>query len=278
MTDGRLTSSKNAAARRFPKRVGLALGGGLVRGMAHIGVLKVLEEAGIPVDFISGTSAGAMVAAAYAAGMNSDRLRDFSLRLGWFRLLRPVWPVRGFLSFDPLGRLLARELGDPDFSDLGIPLAVVATDMELGVPIELSAGKVVPAVQASCSVPGFIAPYELDGRLLCDGGVTDMLPVKVLRDMGADYVIGVDVFVFDLRRFLGPFGYMAATIELLLERAGEGVTQADCLISPDLKGKTYLRFSRRDQLIELGRQAALAKIDCIRADLHMGTDENSLPE
>lgn len=248
-------------------KVGLALGGGVVRGMAHIGVVSALEEAGIPIDYIAGTSAGSIIAVTVAAGIGADRLRVYGEKFSWLRLVRPVLPLRGFFSFSGLARLLVQELGDLRFEDLKIPCTVVAVDMQTGLPVRLSQGRIAPAVQGSCSVPGFFTPVELDGHLLCDGATADMIPVDALREMGADYVIGVDIFPFKLRRWLGPLGYFLAALEILLERSGGGFSTADCMISPDLSGKTYLRFSKRMELYELGRLATLEKLDAIREAL-----------
>jgi NTE family protein len=251
------------------KRVGLALGGGVVRGLAHVGVLSVLEEAGIPIDFISGTSAGSIVAGCYAAGMNAAQLRQYAWQFTWWRLLRPVWPLRGLVSFAGMMRLLSRNLGDLAIEDLKLPLAIAATDIERGQPVYLRQGPLALAVQASCSVPGFVAPVQLQGRWLAEGAMSDMIPVSILRKMGADYVIGVDIFIFKLRRWLGPLGYLVSGLEIALERSGLGVEQADCTIAPELSGKTYMRFSKRDELYELGRQAALAQLPLILRDLEM---------
>jgi NTE family protein len=251
------------------KRIGLALGGGVVRGLAHVGVLSVLEEAGIPIDFISGTSAGSIVAGCYAAGMSAAQLRAYAWQFTWRRLLRPVWPVRGLVSFAGMARLLSRGLGDLAIEDLKLPLAIAATDVERGEPVYLRQGPLAQAVQASCSVPGFVAPVQLQGRWLGEGAMTDMIPVSILRRMGADYVIGVDIFAFKLRRWLGPVGYLINGLEIALERSGLGVEQADCCIAPALSGKTYMRFSRRDELYELGRQAALEQLPVILRDLEI---------
>ena len=125
------------------------------------------------------------------------------------------------------------------------------------------------AVQASCSVPFFVAPVEIDGRMYVDGGISDMIPVSILRKMGADYIIAVDIFIPKIRRSLGPIGYGLAAVETLLERAGGGIAQADCLIAPDLKGKSYLRFSKYQEMYQLGRDAAQEQLACIRRDLDM---------
>lgn len=249
------------------KKVGLALGGGVARGMAHLGVLSVLEAAKIPIDYVAGTSAGSIVGALYAAGVSTDRIREYTMKIRWWYFIRLVWPVRGFFSFDPLAAWLIKEIGDLNFEDLKIPYAAVATDMETGYPVKLSKGRLAPCVQASCAVPGIIAPVEIDGRLLGDGSLADTVPVAILKEMGADYVIGVDIFTSIIRRRLGPLGLGFAALEILIQRAGGGIDLADCLIAPKLGGKTYIRFSKREELFLLGRDATLEKLDKIRADL-----------
>jgi len=251
------------------KRVGLALGGGVVRGISHIGVIAVLERAGIPVDYVAGTSVGAIIATTLCAGWTAERIEAYAREFRWHRILRPVWPVRGFFSFEPLANWLRREIGDPQFSDLTIPLALIITDIETGKPMVIDDGPVVPVVQASCSVPTFIAPVCLNGRLYGEGGVTNMLPVSALRQMGADYVIAVDLFAFSIRGYLGPFGFGLAALEVLLQRSGCGVEKADCLIQPDLSSKTYLRFSKHQELYDLGKQAAQSQLERIRRDLDL---------
>lgn len=249
------------------KSVGLALGGGVVRGLAHIGVITVLEEAGIEVDYVAGTSAGSIIAVLYSAGINASELRDFALNFHWWQIARPVWPKRGLVSFDRLAHFLRDRIGDIRFEDLKTPCSVVASDIETGERVVISSGPVIPAIQASCSIPGLVEPVELYGRRLCDGGVTDMLPVSALREMGAEFTIGVDIFSFKLRRYLGPLGYLWAGLEILLERAGGGLDYADCIIAPDLQGETYINFYKRNRLFELGRLATSQKLECIRGEI-----------
>ena len=263
---GNGTDSSNGPGSngRRRKRVGLALGGGVVRGLAHLGVLSVFEEMGIPVDFVAGSSSGSIIGAAYCAGLSVEELREYALTFHWWRLARLVWPSHGLISFGKLADWMVAEFGDIDFSDLHIPFAAMATDMQSGEPVALQSGKLALAVQASCSVPGFVTPVEIDGRILGDGAISDTVPVSVLRRMGADFVIGVDVFQPTIRRFLGPIGYGLAALEILVERAGGGTDQADCMIMPAMGGETYFRFSKRQELFDLGRQAALEKVKCLR--------------
>jgi NTE family protein len=256
------------------KRVGLALGGGVVRGIAHLGVLAVLVEAGVPIDFISGTSVGALIAAAYASGRKPEELLDDALKFRWHRIIKPVISRQGFFSFAPLKRWIEQELGNLNLEDLEIPCAIVATDLNRGEPVAFLQGNMPVTIQASCSVPGLIVPVELGDRLLCDGGVSDMLPVAILREMGAEYVIAVDVFAYGIRNWLGPLGYLIGGLEILLERSGGGFDDADCLISPPLAGKTYLRFSRSMHIYELGRQAALEKLVSIQRSLGLAEAGN----
>src|SRR3990172_8242467 len=199
-----------APQTRCRKVVGLALGGGVVRGLAHIGVLAVLEREGIPIDLVAGSSVGSVIGAGYSAGIKLDRLIEFSRQMNWLSIARPVWPVRGLVSFERLERLLIGEIGDISFADLKVPYAAVATDLHTGEMVVIQHGRVASAVRASCSVPGIVEPALVDGRLLVDGNYSNSTPVSVVRDMGAEYVIGVDIFTPTLRHYLGPVGYAIA--------------------------------------------------------------------
>ena len=252
---------------RYRRRVGLALGGGVLRGIAHVGVLSVLVEAGIPIDYVAGSSSGAIIGAAYCLGVPIDEMLRRAKSFRWWKALRPVWPARGLFSFDGLADWLIKQQGDLHFSDLKLPFVVMTTDLGAGAPHPIFEGRLAPAIQASCSVPGVIAPVEMDGRLLVDGAISCSLPVPVLRQMGAEYVIGVDIFAPKIRRFLGPLGYGLAAFEVLVERAGSGVRLADCLIRPALSGKSYVRISQAHTLYELGRLGAMEKLDDIRQAL-----------
>jgi NTE family protein len=250
------------------KRIGLALGGGVVRGLAHIGVLEVLEKAGIPIDFIAGSSAGSLIGAIYSTGCGLDKIHDFTRKISWGKIARLVFSRTGIVSFDRLARWLEIELGCRNFSDLQIPFIAVTTDMQTGEPVYLNQGPLPQAVQASCSVPGFVTPVFLNGQWLVDGSISDTIPVSILRKAGADFVIGVDILSsMNVPRF-GPLGMGFKAMEILIQRAGGGIDLADCLIRPEIGGFTYLRFSRRDMFIERGRQAALMKIDSILSALN----------
>ncbi len=241
---------------KYPKRIGLALSGGVARGPAHVGVLAVLEEAGIPIDCVAGTSAGSIVGAAYCAGLPMAEMLALATGAGWRNVATPVWPRRGLVSFARMESWLEGVIGVLDIRDLSIPFAAVTADLTTGERVILRQGRLATAIRASCSVPGFVTPVEIDGRLLCDGGVADNLPVDAVREMGADFVIAVDLFMPGDAHRWGPLGMGAAALETLIRTSGGGIRQADCLIMPDISGFSYLRFSQSHAFIELGKAAA----------------------
>ena len=241
------------------KQVGIALSGGVVRGMAHLGVLTVLLGAGIPIDVVAGTSAGSLMGLLVAAGLSPVEMYRHAAQMNWRRVARPVFSAAGLVSFDPLQAWLTTIFGDICFADLPKPFACVAADLIDGTPVVLREGRVIPAVRASSSVPGFITPTVIAGRPLGDGSIVDNLPAGVARELGADFVIGVDIFVPSFnRRLLGPLRYGVAAIELMVDRAGGGQENCDCLIRPDLSGVTYVNFGARDDLFRRGALAAQA--------------------
>jgi NTE family protein len=180
----------------YPK-IGLALSGGGARGLAHIGVLKTLEREGIPVDFLAGTSMGGVIAAGYAAGLNAAYLEQEALHMSRWRNLLPLvdrsLPGLGLVRGERVRDYLADHIGEITFDQLNIPLALVAVDLLSGQEVLLRSGVVADAVRATISLPGVFAPYPLDGRLLVDGGILNNLPADVVRRMGAEVVIAVNV-------------------------------------------------------------------------------------
>ncbi len=272
---------------RRPK-VGLALSGGGARGLAHIGVLKVLEREDIPVDFLAGTSMGGIIAAAYAAGLSIEYIEKEALRMGRLRnlitLMDRSLPRLGLFEGQKVQEYLAGHLGDITFDELKIPLALVAVDLETGEEVVLRKGRVVDAVRATISLPGVFAPYRLDGRLLVDGGVLNNLPADVVREMGADAVIAVDVGIKpeDLPHFLEaekkrlPLTQIPLIIETLRRTVGimEGWINAqklaqakpEVLIKPALSDDIglFVGFNRVAECIAAGEEAAIAALPRIR--------------
>lgn len=248
--------------------IGLALGGGGARGMAHLGVIEVLNEAGIRFDAVSGCSVGAVVGALYCAGIFMDQFRAMAANIHWRQLVQKAKSTdKGLLNFDKMERLLVMMIGDIEFSDLEIPFGVAAMDFNTGEPIFLTEGPVARAVHASCAVPGIIEPVFLNGRYLVDGGVVDNLPVDLARELGAGYVLGIDIFSPHYKRDAGVPGIGLTVLETLIHSSGGGVHKADFVIRPDTAGSTYVRFSQRNRLISAGRRAANAALPDLATDL-----------
>lgn len=241
------------------KRIGLALSGGIARAPTHIGVLAALERAQIPVDYVAGVSAGAILGAAYCAGLNLEEVREIALKIGWRTVARPVRSKDGYVSFDKLEKFLIGLVGDLTFGELKIPFVVQATDLETGEPHVFRAGRIAPAIVASCSVPGFVVPKEIDGRLYGDGGVSNNLPVRAVRALGAEYVIGVDLFRPSMLG-TGPLRWGLWSIQNLVRRSGGELGACDCLIVPEMGGIGYVRFAQVAEMMEIGRRAAEGKV------------------
>ncbi|MBE2221948.1 MAG: patatin-like phospholipase family protein [Anaerolineae bacterium] len=248
-------------------KIGLALSGGGARGTVHVGVLSVLVEAGIPIDFVAGTSVGALVGAAYCAGMPTEQLTAMALTTSWKDLSRPTLSRHGLISFAYLETWIKHTIGDVDIRDLALPFAAVTADLEVGQKVVLREGSVATAVRASCSVPGLVTPVEVNGRLLSDGGILDNMPVDIARDMGADYVIGVDIFVPSAYRRMGALGIGLQSIETMVRHSGGRIEEADCLIVPEIAGHAYHRFSKAQEFIQQGAAATRKALPAIQTAL-----------
>ena len=176
-------------------KIGLALGGGAARGWAHIGVLKALAEQGLTFDLIAGTSIGSIVGACLAAGRMVE-LEQFARSIDVGRMLRLTdlkFHGRGLFDGGPIVAEIARQLGIANIEDLDIPFAAVAVDMVTGEEVDFRQGPLMEAIRASISLPGIFSPVHRDNQILVDGGLANPLPVSVVRDMGADIVIAVDI-------------------------------------------------------------------------------------
>ena len=177
------------------KRVGLALGSGAARGLAHLGVLNVLEQAGVEIEFVSGASIGAFVGAFLCAG-KMDRLVRFARSLTSWDSLKFVdfmIPKNGLIEGKRIEKFMRDHLGDTRIEDLEVPFACVTADYYTGAEVILKEGDLVDAVRASISIPGIFKPVPINGLLLVDGGVVNPVPVGVVRELGADYIIAVDI-------------------------------------------------------------------------------------
>ena len=219
-------------------KIGLALSGGGIRGVAHIGVLKALEEMGVTISCLSGTSAGSIVGALYAYGHSPDKILQTIHQVSFFRSVRPAWTWAGLLTMEGMKTLLLKELPHNSFEKLKIPLTVAATEIRLGEIHYFSDGELVPAVLASCSIPAMFNPQSIRGGLYVDGGVLDNLPSRPLRET-CDFVIGshcnqitTDFDPRSMKVMLERTALMATNAHTLV-----GKSFCDVLIEPPALGK-----------------------------------------
>ena len=263
-------------------RLGLALSGGAARGVAHVGVLKVLTENGIQVDCIAGTSAGALVAGAYAAGMSLDELAEFGRTMRWRDFGRMTLSRLGFQTNVRMEEYIRARFPATRFEDLRIPFAAVATDLHTGAAVVMrDEGDVAFAIRASCAVPGWYVPVtDAHGRQLVDGGLVANLPVSVVRSLGADVVVAVDVN-YEGAKFLGPpqsaFGVLFQTFIVVQRTATAYQRQlADVVISPSVGHIRWDEMARADELLEAGAEAARAALPTIQELLTPNEEPTSI--
>jgi NTE family protein len=247
--------------------VGLALGGGFARGLAHIGILKVLEEEGIPVNFIAGTSVGSVIGAAYCSGISARELEEIAALVRFKDFARWTLSRYGFASNDRMARFLNKMLRCRTFEDLKIPLAVAATDFTSGEGVVFRSGPLVDAVRASCAYPGMFLPVNINGRLLVDGMLAHAVPTVPLREMGAQRVIAVYLSAHWVnldgpRHIFDVIGQCFSIAQSRMCGLWEGA--ADAILQPDVSGFSYDGFDRAPELIRAGEQAARAALPAIR--------------
>ena len=253
-------------------RVGLALSGGAARGAAHVGVLRAFAEHDIPVDCITGTSAGALVGGAYAAGFALDELEEFALRMRWRDFGRVTLSRLGVQSNARMEEFIRARFPATRFEDLAIPFAAVAADLQTGAAVILKdEGDLAFAIRASCAVPGWYVPVvDEQGRQLVDGGIVANLPVRALRKFQPppDILVGVDVN-FEGAKFLGPprtaLGILFQTF-MVTQRAVSLHEQraADVVIVPRVGHIRWDEMRRGEELVRLGREAALESVGRIK--------------
>ncbi|MFO8001598.1 MAG: patatin-like phospholipase family protein [Marinilabilia sp.] len=235
-------------------KTGLALGGGAVLGAAHVGVLKVLEEKNVTVTHIAGTSIGAFTAAFYAFSKKSVDIQEIASKLKWIDISGIAFSGKGLLSNEKLGELIVEYIGDKNIEDSDIPLAILATDISTGEKVVLKQGSVANAVMASTCVPGIFNPVEIDGRLLVDGGIVENVPIDTVKEMGADYVIGVDL---NSKNSFGKpeniIDVIVNSFHFMLKSAVKYQTKdADLLITPDMSPFNMIDTDQVEDLIKQG--------------------------
>jgi len=241
--------------------LGLALGSGAARGFAHVGVIQVLEEAGIQPDLVVGTSAGSLVAALYASGKNSAQLRRVAETMEEAEITDWMMPIlnRGALRGEALARYVNTQVGGRLIEQMKIPLGIVATDLHNGEPMLFQRGNTGSAVRASSAVPAVFQPVKIGTREYVDGGLVSPVPVRQAREMGANVIIAVDIST-------DPEGSPASdTFQILMQTfniMGKSLNtvllkDADVVVKPALMGVKSADFAARRKSIEAGREAML---------------------
>jgi NTE family protein len=264
----RLTPRRETPAAGIAPRIGLALGGGFARGIAHAGILRVFEQNGIPLHCITGVSAGAIVAAAYASGTRADEIA----RVGCAMRFRDVarWTIcrMGFVGSDRMKQFLEGVLKAHCFEDMRIPLGVLATDLCTGEPVSFrDRGDVFLPIRASCSYPGLFQPVSTGGRLLVDGAMSVEIPALLARELGATHVISVSLPPPPCRRPPKDVFQVIRRCFQIMQRHSEAAWRgsSDLVLTPDLKSIEWNGFESGPELVKAGEAAAMAALPEIQS-------------
>jgi len=264
-----------APVAKLPPRIGLALGGGAARGFAHVGVIQVLQEAGIRPALVTGTSAGSLVAALYASGKTGAQLQHSAETMEEATIADWTLQIftRGVLRGEALAKYVNAQVGQKPIEAMVIPLGIVATDLNSGNEVVFQRGDTGTAVRASSAVPAVFQPVKVGTREYVDGGLVSPVPVRAARKMGAELIIAVDIS--------SPPEASSAngTLDILLQTftiMGKSIStielkDADILVRPNLTGISSADFSARKRSIEAGRQAMLLALPQLRAAIEAKT-------
>lgn len=248
------------------KKLGLALGGGSARGFAHIGVLKVLEEAGISADMVAGTSMGAVIGAFYCSGISLRMIERLAAQLRRSNWLDWTFPRMGLATGDKVEQIISLLTKNRNFDELEKPLAVVATDLCNGERVVINDGNVARAVRASAAIPGIFCPVEYRGRTLVDGAVVERVPVQAARQLGADMVIAVDVGIYvDGVKPQHIFDVISQSLDIMQrDSCRRSADEAEVVIRPQLQDVPPSHFHKAPLAIQAGADAAWAMLPQIR--------------
>ncbi len=250
-------------------RLGIAFGGGGVRGFVHLGVLRALEEAGIRADVVAGTSVGALAATLYASGMSAGEIESLAKSTSRYELLDLVFSHEGAINGQAYAAWIRAATGNRTMRELPVPLGITVTDLSAGKALLVVDGDPGEAVQTSATVPGVVIPVHSNERTYVDGGVLTTVPVRFVRAMGADVVIAVDIYCGKHPALRGnALDTVLKTFRLqscLLSDAE--IAEADILIRPEFEPDNPVSFAQRDAAIRAGYRSAAAAIPALRAKL-----------
>jgi len=249
-----------------PPRIGLALGGGAARGFAHIGVIQVLEENGIKVDLVAGTSAGSLVAALYASGKGGRELQQLAETMDEGAITDWSFPLRGLIRGEALARYIRDRTGGRNIEQMALPLGIVATNLSDGTAILFRSGDTGTAVRASSAVPAVFQPVRIGRFEYVDGGLVSPVPVRFAREMGAQLIVAVDISSPPepdppgdaFRMLMQTFSIMSRSINSFELR------EADVVVRPRLDGVGSADFTARRRAVQAGREAAQALLPLLR--------------
>lgn len=246
-------------------RLGIALGGGFARGLAHIGVLKVLEEEGLRVECLAGTSSGSLIAGAYASGVPLDEIAEVARRTSWKDFGQWTLSRMGLATNHRLDAFVRRVFRTLRFENLKIPLAVVATDLVSGRPVVFTSGELGLAIRASCAYPGLFLPVKANGSLLVDGMLTSSVPAEAARQLGATVVAAVNLYNIDPNDPPRSLVDVLARSFSIAQRTADPVwrKQSDLVVEPEVGKFRWDDFERADELVaagELAMKAALPRL------------------
>lgn len=248
------------------KKVGLVLSGGATRGLSYIGVFQALQEHHIPIDFVAGTSAGALAGAFFCAGISPEKMTEIAKSI----TVRSI--KTGILSIlpsktDGIQNIVRSHIGDIDIKELKIPYCAVATDMRKGEEVDFFKGELAPIVAGSCCVPGYFSAVEYEDYILMDGGLQNTIPSRIAREVGCDVVIAIDI---NSTRGGGTqstklLDCLKASIGIILKtNAREGYRYADLVIQPDLKKFRATKLDGLEEMIAEGYRATIEKMPQIK--------------
>ncbi|HET9406813.1 MAG TPA: patatin-like phospholipase family protein [Candidatus Sulfotelmatobacter sp.] len=276
---GKIVRSVRAFTREFARKVelseqawrvpaiGIALGGGFARGIAHVGVLKVLEEEGIPVRIVTGTSVGALIGACYCSGLSPSELENVARSCRFTTFARWTLSRHGFASNDRMITFLTRTLKVKTFEEMRIPLGVTATNFNSGEGVVFHSGSIIDPVRASCAYPGMFLPVNIRGQWLVDGMLSHPVPTRPLREMGAERVIAVHLkgswaSSGPPRHLFDVIGQSFAIAQDAMSAQWRGA--ADLVVEPDVAGFGYDDFKRAEDLVKVGEMAMRKALPAVR--------------
>jgi len=256
-----------------PPRIGLALGGGAARGFAHIGVIQVLEENGIKVDLVAGTSAGSLVAALYASGLHGKELATLAEGMDEGAITDWAFPTRGLIRGEALARYVREKTGNKTIEKMALPLGIVATDLSSGEAVMFRSGDTGTAVRASSAVPTIFQSVNIGTREYVDGGLVSPVPVRFARQMGAELIIAVDISSPPLDHPAPDALHMLLQTVAIMGRSINGfeLKEADVVLRPRLDGIGSADFAARKRSIQAGREMALQMLPMIRQRIEAKT-------